>query len=124
MDYTINEAKKIAGNSNLKYKIGAVITDKKGNIISYGFNQSKSHPKQAMYATMAGSPRKQCLHAEIHALIKCREEPHTIYVVRVSHDGKLRLAKPCEVCDLAIRVSTIKRVVYSTDTGGFEEYTV
>lgn len=110
----IDESKKSDG----KQQIGCIITDKKGKVISSGYNKpTKSHPFQDTYATKAGRPEKIYLHAEIDALVKCRIEPHTIYIGRELKFGGYGMSKPCPICELAIRESGIIKIVYTTEEG-------
>lgn len=105
-------------------KIGCVIVNKKGMIISKGYNKpTKSHPEQHKYASKVGKHKKIYLHAEIDALIKCNEPPHTIYIMRKLKDGSYGMAKPCEICEAAIYETTIQKIVYSTYEG-IEEWKI
>lgn len=107
------------------YKIGCVVTYK-SNIISYAWNEpKKSHPLMASYAKRAGYPKIIYLHAEISALLKCGENlGDTIYVVRITKSGKLSMAKPCPVCELAIKEFGIKRVYFSNPNGEIEMFNI
>lgn len=97
-----------------KQKIIATIYDRKGRVLSIGHNSyHKTHPRQALLAKKVGQPERQFLHAEIAALVKCRGEPYKIHIERRDKKGKLQLAKPCAICELAIRESGIKFVEYS-----------
>lgn len=100
-----------------QHKLGAIVTKKNGRIIAKGVNQAKTHPMQAKYAKRSGGHRMY-LHAEIAALVKCREQPHTLYVARHRRDGNVGIAKPCEVCMEAIREAGVKRIVYTKSIGG------
>lgn len=100
--------------SSARQNITAIIYDKRGRVLSRGRNNYiKTHPLQAKYAAEAGMSYKQYLHAEIDALIKCRGQPHKIKITRVSPSGRLGLAKPCPICELAIKESKIKYIEYS-----------
>lgn len=93
--------------------ITAIIFDKKGRVLSIGKNSYiKTHPTQARYARAVGLPEKQFLHAEIAAIIKCKslDKAHRILVTRINKKGKPALAKPCPVCEVAIREAGIKEV--------------
>jgi deoxycytidylate deaminase len=74
---------------------------------------------------MVGLKEKIYLHAEISALVKCRQEgADTIVVARVNSLGDLRMAKPCPICQLAIKEAKISRIFYSTNNGfvrGFQK---
>lgn len=115
----IQKAMRIAENSDYSIRIGCVVTNKRGRIISQGFNQLKSHPKQARYAKLHGKCEKIFLHAEISALVRCREEPHTIYVGRIMKNGLPGMCKPCPICEAAIREAGVKYMIY-TDASGQE----
>jgi deoxycytidylate deaminase len=95
-----------------KFLVKATCFDKRGRVISIGFNSyTRTHPKQAKLAKIAGLEEKQTLHAEIAAIIKARGKPiHSIMVERYHRDGKPALAAPCPVCQLAIKMAGIKHV--------------
>lgn len=96
--------------------ITAVIYDRRGKVLSIGKNSYvKTHPLQAKYAEKVGLPEKKYLHAEVAAIIKCRDlaRAHRIEVFRVGKDGRYLLAKPCPVCESAIKASGIKHVVHT-----------
>lgn len=96
------------------HQLGAVIV--KGNkIISLGYNKNKTHTKS--------NHAWKRLHAEISAIIKCREDltGTTIYVYRETKNGDLGMARPCSSCLSAIQEAGIKRICYSTDNGYKEE---
>ena len=118
----LNTAKKScfkAGDpGNCRFRVSAIITDSKGNILSKALNSyEKTHPIQAAYANKVKRPTKIYLHAEIAALIKCRKKPHTIIVSRFLKDGSMALAKPCPVCQLALKEAGVKKVCYTTKNG-------
>jgi deoxycytidylate deaminase len=97
-----------------RQNITAVIYDRRGRVLSIGQNSYiKTHPRQAKFAAMAGQPYKQYLHAEIAALVKCRGQPYKIKIERKNNQGHFGLAKPCPVCELAIKESGIKFIEYS-----------
>jgi len=102
-----------------KYVITATCFDAKGRMISVANNNySKSHPIQAHFARLAGEPYKINLHAEIAAILKCKDKNiHSILVQRFDSNGNPRLAKPCKVCETAIMAYGIKRIIYTTNQG-------
>lgn len=111
-----------ATSSPYKKKVGAVLM-RKNKVITTATNvYDKTHPLQARLACKVGLPEKIYLHAEIAALIKCREEVDTIIVARVNAQGKLRMAKPCKICALALQQSQIDKVFYTTNEGFLYEY--
>lgn len=96
--------------------ITAIIYDKKGRILSIGKNSYvKTHPMQAAYASKAGLPEKQFLHAELAAIIKCKDlsKAHSILVTRVNKSGNFANAKPCPICNLAIKEADIKNISWT-----------
>lgn len=99
-----------------KQSLSAVIYDKRGKVLSVGFNSYiKTHPLQASHAKKAGQPEKQFLHAEIHAIVRCRDlsKAHRIFVSRWGNDGQPRLAKPCPICMSAIRAAGIEIIEHT-----------
>lgn len=93
--------------------ITAIIYDKKGRVLSIGKNSYvKTHPMQAAYAVKAGLPEKQFLHAELAAIIKCKDlsKAHSILVTRVSKSGNFANAKPCPICAMALKEAGIKNI--------------
>lgn len=98
--------------------ITAIIYDKKGRIISVGKNSYvKTHPKQAHHAARVGRPEKVFLHAEIDAIIRCKDlsRASKILVSRISRKGKYVNAKPCPICQDAIREAGIEQVEWTHD---------
>lgn len=109
-----NKLKQIAQNVKGKHHVAAACYDKKGRLLSYGTNSyTKTHPTQLQYARRAGCESKLFLHAEIAALVRCREIPYKIKVIRVNSRGELRNAKPCPICECAIREAGVRVVEHS-----------
>jgi len=99
-----------------KQAITATVYNKRGHVLAVAKNSyEKTHPMQAMYAAQCGGEyvHKQYLHAEIAALIKCRGIPYKIKVERYSSNGQPRNAKPCPICELAIKEAGVKFVEYT-----------
>lgn len=106
----IKLAKKVDG----RYRVSAIILDKRGRILSTGTNSySKTHPKQKEYSEKNGNEHRIYLHAEIEALIRCKTQGYKIYICRIDHEGNTLLAKPCEICEMAIKEHGIKIVEYT-----------
>lgn len=99
-----------------KKQVGCVIADKKGYVLSSGYNGqprgmthcTNSNPCPAYY-----NNEMSCvaIHAEINALIRCQdvEKAFSIYITE----------KPCEKCLLAIKNTAIKNVIYPDDKGDY-----
>lgn len=99
-----------------KQNITAIIFDKKGRVLSVGKNSYvKTHPKQAKHAKRVGLEEKIYLHAEMHAIIKCKDidRAHKILVTRIDKRGNTAMAKPCPVCESAIKEAGIKVVEWT-----------
>ena len=73
-DYVIETAK----SSPSKKKVGAVLLNKNKVVTSATNLETKSHPLQARFAERVGLHEKIYLHAEIAALVKCKEECDTM----------------------------------------------
>ena len=100
------------------HKMGCAVYDRKGNLLATGINKpTKSHPIQAKYAERAKEPKKIYLHAEIDALIKCKELPFSIYIARITRSGKLGISRPCPICVTALKEAGIQEVYYFSETG-------
>lgn len=99
-----------------KHELTAFIYDKRGRVLSIGKNNYvKTHPMQKKYASQVGEPHKVFLHAEIAAIIKCKDlsKAHRIEIFRYNNDGTPALAKPCPVCKSAIEAAGIKYVSHT-----------
>ncbi len=124
MNRWYEKAKEESGKSGYpRINIGAVIV--KGNLlVSTGYNQQKSHPKQAAFNEMYSlrEDSSHYLHAEIHALIRSGREDlegADIYVFRENRNGELANCRPCEVCRQALKAAGIDRMYYTTEEGYF-----
>lgn len=112
----LNVAIDIARNlTHKKYRIAAIITDRRNKILSIGWNSySKSHPEQLRWAKKNNNHHKIWLHAEISALVRCKDGiPYHIYIARVYRNGQPAMASPCLLCADAIKHAGIKKVIYT-----------
>jgi len=99
-----------------KHALTAVITDKRGRVLSIGQNSYvKTHPLQAHYAKKVGLHHKVYLHAEMSAIVKCRDlsKAHKISIFRYNKKGDPMYAKPCPICQNAIEIAGIKNIEYT-----------
>lgn len=74
-----------------KQNLTAVIYDRKGRVLSIGQNSYiKTHPLQAKHANKVGLPDKHYLHAEVHAIVKCKDlsKAHKIFISRFGKEGQ------------------------------------
>jgi len=102
--------------SHKQHNITAIIYDKRGRVLSIGKNSYvKTHPYQKELACKCGFPDRIFIHAEIQAILKCKNltQAHKIFVSRYSIAGKPMNAKPCPICEEAIRLAGIKHVKYT-----------
>ena len=103
---------------NNNYMVHSYVLDSHNRIISKGINSyQKTHPMQFRLANKTNRPHRNYLHAEIAALVKARKEPYGILVVRITKSGLIRMARPCNICIMAIREAGIKNVYYSGNDG-------
>lgn len=90
----------------------------KGNILSIGLNKKKTHPLQKKFADR---PEKDCIHAEIDALVKIKHKhilkDCDIYVLRLTKGNRIMNSKPCAGCEKAINFYGIKNIYWTTDDG-------
>ena len=97
-------------SSKQRQYITAVIFDKRGRVLSVGQNSYiKTHPQMAYHGNRVGLPEKQYLHAEVHAITRCKDlsKAHRILVTRYDRAGNPAMAKPCRVCMSAIQAAGI-----------------
>jgi len=100
----------------LKHRVGCLITDKRGRVISTGFNKRATHPLQKYYAGKAHTPERCYIHAEIMAIARAARStscPYAIFVARLTKGGRTGLARPCPICMLAICEMGIKEIHYT-----------
>lgn len=101
----------------------------KNEIVSFGINQMKTHPFQAMYGK---NKESIFLHAETDCIKNALREMSiddvsrcTLYVCRMKYETNEKkkfvygLAKPCAGCARAIATFDIKNVFYSLDNSGY-----
>ena len=99
-----------------RQNVTALIYDRKGRIISMGKNSYvKTHPLQAKYANEVGLEHKIFLHAEIDALVRLKDwtRAHRMVITRIGKRGDELLAKPCPVCERAIKSAGITEIEHT-----------
>ena len=111
-----------------KYHIVSTAYDKGGNVISRGYNQyTKSNTWQKELSLLAGlSEERIFLHSEVSCLIRARnlgKKVHTLKIERYGVDNSPKIAFPCKSCQIAIKLSGVKKVIFTTDEG-FSEWLV
>jgi deoxycytidylate deaminase len=106
-------AEAIAKSANAEgYHFGAIVF-KGYSVISTGWCQCKTHPKQARYMRYAKPYKKHnsFLHAEMHALITAKGNASgcDLIIARWA-DGELRPSYPCGACLEAARDEGIRNI--------------
>lgn len=98
-----------------RFHITATVYDKRGRILSIGENSyEKTHPRMKILSDKCNIPHKNFLHAEISALVKVKSgEPYKIKIERYGKTGNPLNAKPCPICELAIKESGISVIEYT-----------
>lgn len=122
-------AKVAAANPNPQEKFAAAIVFR-NRIVSIGLNSMKSHPMAAKYGK---NKEAIYLHSEVDCIKNALREIDIddftkcdLYVVRVKKTKPFSkqyvwgLSKPCCGCDRAITAFGIKRVIYTTNEGGYK----
>ncbi len=107
-------------------QIGAIIV-LRNEVIATGYNRRKTSPIQAYWASKAGRPEAIFTHAEMSALNHIGSpnwNPNIakIFIYRETKIG-LGIAKPCEICTMALKAFNIRHIYYTTDSGyGYEQF--
>lgn len=99
-----------------RHDITAIIYDKRGNVLSIGKNSYiKTHTLQARYAREVGEDYKIYLHAEVHAITRCKkiDQAHRILITRYDSNGQPVSARPCMICQTAIANTGIKIIEHT-----------
>lgn len=112
---TISAVKQSRVKKKKQHLLKATTYDKRGRPIAVGFNDyGHTHPIQASLARQAGCPEKQYLHAEIAAIIKSKNRTiDSISIERYDTEGRPKLAKPCSICEIAIKQAGIRWIRYT-----------
>lgn len=108
---------KIKINMHSGYNVGAVVIDRKGSPISWGYNSyTKTHPKTT-YGKYKSD--KIFLHAELDALTKIHKDKaaYAMIICRLGKEGQILLSKPCPGCYFEIQNSNLKDVYYTDSLG-------
>lgn len=119
IDVAVKEAEK---SLHPRYRVGAVIYRRKavlGRACNKLYTRARNlHPRYTRRPTSDGS-----IHAEVGAILgaKTNLRGAEALVVRINRIGELRLARPCSHCQLYLENVGIKRVVFSTSKGNFDE---
>lgn len=104
-----------SGKDTKRHHIVARCYDKQGRLLSVGFNNyDKSHPLQAYFAKKVGQPERVFLHAEIASILRAKDKPiYRIVIERHNRLGNPACAKPCPICQEAIKAFGIQVVEHT-----------
>jgi deoxycytidylate deaminase len=109
----LNIARYFAEKSQEKKKHGAVVV-KSGRVVGTGFNKYKNHPNNIPEDLVK-------IHCSRHAEQIAIKEAGThcrgavLYIARVNRQGLDRNSTPCFVCEKLIKLSGIKKVIYTME---------
>lgn len=111
-----------------RYNIISTAYDKNGNIVARGKNDyNKSNTWQKELSIACGLDEERIyLHSEVACLIAARnlrKRVHTLKVERYDFEGNPKMAFPCVSCQLAIKLSKVKKVIFTTEEG-YKEWLV
>lgn len=105
----------------------------KNQVISYGFNERKTHPfvrpfqknDEAIYLHAETAAIKNALkRLSVEQLSRCDlyiVRSKTVYKGKNKFDQIFGMAKPCSGCQKCIQSFGLRKVFYSTDAQDFEE---
>jgi tRNA(Arg) A34 adenosine deaminase TadA len=111
----IKRAVKVAGESTYRWKHGAVVA--KGNkVLGFAPNKFRNAPAIDEHNVSDHAER-----ATLRELLKVRDDLRgcTIYIARITKDGKTMMSRPCVDCMKAIIEAGIKEIVYTNDVGSY-----
>lgn len=95
----------------------AVVTDKRGRIISEARNSyDKTHTvmKRAAERVYPNDKyHKEFCHAEALAIVRSKGRGHRIYVARVDYKGRPVNSKPCDICSFLIKEAGIEFISFT-----------
>lgn len=106
-----------------RYRIGAMILDKRGRVKSIASNSyTKTHP----IMTSRLYDCKSYLHAEIASILSASiSKTDSILVIRIDSNGELRPSKPCDGCMKYITEYTkLDSVIYLNEEGDIVWHTI
>lgn len=94
----------------------SLLVNKNDNMVSYGFNQPKTHPKAVKMGYHYGQVHSE--FAAIHKVGIPNAKDMSIFNFRFNHFGQLRISRPCSIC-MPWVLETCQEVVYSIDDSTF-----
>lgn len=123
--YFFKLAQRQAAKSTSKFQLGAVVVDKRKNVLNSSFNsmtKTSPHCKHLRGRETNQDKSFPYLHAEIRALIGLSSDETrggSVYVYRQRKDGTPGNARPCPGCFIVLKQMGIRRIYFS-DIDGFK----
>ena len=120
----LREAANFSYNENYAFRLCAVIVGG-GSVLSIGFNNSSRNGfVQSLEAYDTSEKPFINTHAEVNAILRVRNKVDLtgckIYVARVRRlDHLAAMAKPCDVCQIALARYGIRRAYYTIDSNNY-----
>lgn len=113
MEYALQRAREIPFIKG-QQRHYCVIVDSRGRIVSEASNSYiKTHPVMKR-ASVKIDEKKECLHAEAHAMIRSKGKGVRLVVCRVNKNGKSMPSPPCAVCvEISKEYQNIKSIEFS-----------
>jgi deoxycytidylate deaminase len=98
-----------------KFSIKSTTYAKNGRVLAIGYNSyTRTHPIMKHFANLVGDVHKEFLHSEVSAILRSGNvKIHSIRVERYGANGEPLLAKPCKICEAAIKAYGIKKVIHT-----------
>jgi len=117
----IELARRVSHQSDYTHRHGAVLV-KGANVVNVSCNKNKF----SSFAMRFKKDNKDyaTVHAELGSVLnieRSNTEGATVYVVRTNNQDELRLSKPCDMCEEAMRWVGIKKVIDTTSNETFKE---
>lgn len=112
----IELALKVARRSTSKFRLGAVLANRR-DVLSIGWNQmDRTHPAQLSTYDSRRQGWVPGLHAEVHACLGFEQAPRgsSLWVARITRDGQPALAAPCDLCLSYLSHLKVERVWFTT----------
>jgi deoxycytidylate deaminase len=119
----LRDCREAALKSPLRRKHGAILTDRKGRILSVGTNHMGTFLLEKEALRWLES-RIYSVHAEVACILGARRKAvrgSTLYIYGETDKGTPTVSKPCPHCMSIARKAGVYRVIYSTPTGVVEE---
>lgn len=110
-------------HQNLRAFHVAGIFNKRGRLISIGFNTRKTHPKTIQF--YPDFKYGKATHSEALAVIRAKLENfsgHYMIVVRIDNNNQVNLSSPCCHCAAFLRTLNFDNIYYSDSNGNMQKF--